>query len=642
MFQIYVPYVINPKGEKKLKNNQPSGKEILKAIGTKNIVAAAVIFLIAISIISVNFGILYKTKKDNIIDDNKHKAVESAQQIDNYLITSLDMINQAAYKVDNYLDKGRSSEEILSFLEEESHMINDLIDKNSTGIYGYINGEYLDGSGWVPDADYVPTERPWYIQAVEADGEVVLVDPYLDSQTGTVMMTIGKLLSDGEGVIALDLSLENLQEVTLDEVESSQDFAMILDSTGGVVSHSNINELGKNYLEQTNSLESTIAKEIFKSKKTQFELNYNGTNYIVFTIKIQNDWYCVSVINGTQIFKPLNTILLLSLLVIILFAVVIVLILFNISSKHIIANRLNQQLESMSHIYVSMYDIDLATNTFSEISNSYSKVAEMIGNTTENAKGNLYSVMEVLSSERSRKDLLEFIDLDTLDERLAHSNTITMEYVNDRDLWCRGRFVVSKRDANEKPVRVLWMVEEIDAEKRRQERLQYLSDTDRMTGINNRGSGEKKIKELISDGQGGMFVLLDVDKFKSINDTYGHSVGDKVLITLANCMQKAFRANDILLRLGGDEFAIFVPDVHNKNSGERIIQRFIGVIENTKVPELNGKSFYVSIGVAFYQHNDSYSFEELYKRADSQTYISKKYTGNYASYFEVENDTDSL
>lgn len=288
MFQIYVPYVINPKGEKKLKNNQPSGKEILKAIGTKNIVAAAVIFLIAISIISVNFGILYKTKKDNIIDDNKHKAVESAQQIDNYLITSLDMINQAAYKVDNYLDKGRSSEEILSFLEEESHMINDLIDKNSTGIYGYINGEYLDGSGWVPDADYVPTERPWYIQAVEADGEVVLVDPYLDSQTGTVMMTIGKLLSDGEGVIALDLSLERLQKITLDVVENSQDFAMVLDSTGGVVSHSNINELGKNYLEQTNSLESTIAKEIFESKKTQFELNYNGTNYIVFTIKIQN------------------------------------------------------------------------------------------------------------------------------------------------------------------------------------------------------------------------------------------------------------------------------------------------------------------------------------------------------------------
>lgn len=621
-----------------MKNNQTSGREVLNAIGIKNIIASIFIFFIALIIISINFGILYKTKKNNIIDDNKHKAIESAQKIDSYMLTSLDTIKLSSYKVDKLISAGKSKDEILSYLEDQTDTIVNVIDENYTGLYGYIEGEYLDGSGWVPDADYIATERPWYIQSVEAQGEIVLVDPYLDSQTNTIMMTIGKLLSDGQSVLSLDLSLDSLQVITTEMVENNQDFAMVLDSTGGVVSHSNKNELGKNYLESTNSLESTIAKEIFNSQKTQFELNYNNTEYIIFTQKIRNDWYCISVVNGTYAFKSLTGILFVSLIAILVFAFTIIFILYNISSKHVVANKLNQQLESMSHIYASMYDINLVNNTFSEISNSSKDISSMVGDSSENAKEKLYSIMEILSSERSRKELLEFINLDTIEERLANSNTVTLEYLNNNNLWCRGRFVVAERDASDKLIRVLWMVEFIDEEKRRQERLQYLSDTDRMTGINNRGSGEKKIKDLISAGQGGMFVLLDVDKFKSINDTFGHSVGDKVLITLASCLQKAFRANDILMRLGGDEFAVYVPDVHNKNSAEKIIQRLISVIENTDIPELNGKKFCISIGVAFYQHNDSFSFEELYKRADSNTYISKKHTGNYVSYYENESN----
>lgn len=619
-----------------MKNNQTSAKEVYNTIGIKNIVATIFIFIIAVIILSFNFTVLYKIQKRNIINECEHNAVESSQDIINYLVTSLDTIKLAAYNIDRYFDNGDSSDTILSYMERESDTIINVIDENYTGLYGYINGEYLDGSGWVPDADYVATERPWYIQAKAANGEIVFVDPYLDSQTGTIMMTIGKLLSDNESVVALDLSLERIQGITADTVDSSYDFAMVLDSTGGVVSHSDKDELGKNYLEQKNTLENAITREIFKSNNTKFEIKYKRTKYIVFAKEIGNGWYCVSVINKTHAFRPLKTIILISLIAILLFAVMILFVVYNITSKHIVANKLNRQLESMSHVYVSMYDINLVTNTFSEISNTSEKIAKMIGDSGDNAKQKLYSVMEDISSEQSKKDLLEFIDLDTLEERLGDSNTITIEYKNIRDRWCRGRFVVAERDNNDKIIRVLWLVEKIDKEKRKQEKLQYLSETDRMTGVNNRGSGEKKIKELISSGQGGMFVLLDVDKFKSINDTFGHNTGDKVLISLADNLQKAFRANDIILRLGGDEFAVFVPDVHNKNAGERIIERLFNTIDSTDIEELGGKKYYISVGVSFYQHNDTYDFEELYKRADSRTYESKKHTGNYVSYYKVE------
>ncbi|MBQ6967561.1 MAG: GGDEF domain-containing protein, partial [Lachnospiraceae bacterium] len=139
--------------------------------------------------------------------------------------------------------------------------------------------------------------------------------------------------------------------------------------------------------------------------------------------------------------------------------------------------------------------------------------------------------------------------------------------MNPEKEWNRARFVVVERDNDGTLLSVLFMVETIDEEKKARDRLLYLSETDSMTGINNRGSGENKVRKLLLDGDGGMFMLLDVDKFKSINDTYGHAAGDKVLISIAECMRRAFRNNDVMMRLGGDEFAAFAPMVYTREGG---------------------------------------------------------------------------
>lgn len=72
-----------------------------------------------------------------------------------------------------------------------------------------------------------------------------------------------------------------------------------------------------------------------------------------------------------------------------------------------------------------------------------------------------------------------------------------------------------------------------------------------MTGIRNRGSGENKITEYLVRKQCGLLCLLDCDKFKSINDTYGHAVGDKVIIAIADTLRKSCRDDDVVLRLAG-------------------------------------------------------------------------------------------
>ena len=154
------------------------------------------------------------------------------------------------------------------------------------------------------------------------------------------------------------------------------------------------------------------------------------------------------------------------------------------------------------------------------------------------------------------------------------------------------------------------------------------SETDAMTGIRNRGSGEKLINQLISDGVPGVLLMLDVDKFKSINDTYGHKTGDQVIISVARCLQETTRKNDVVMRLGGDEFVCFLYNAQTVEDAELYSQRLFHAIELIKIDKIPDIRVNVSIGAALYDGSERINFSELYRRADEKVYDSKKITGN--------------
>lgn len=162
---------------------------------------------------------------------------------------------------------------------------------------------------------------------------------------------------------------------------------------------------------------------------------------------------------------------------------------------------------------------------------------------------------------------------------------------------------------------------DITAQKNLEENLLILSETDSLTAISNRRSGEYKIRSAISDGKHGMFCLFDVNKFKFINDNYGHKAGDKVLVEIANCMKKTFRDSDILIRIGGDEFVVFAPDANDKNIATNILNRLIKNIEKIEIPELDGHKITISLGAVMVEAQES--FEQMYTKADSVMYECK-------------------
>ncbi len=175
-------------------------------------------------------------------------------------------------------------------------------------------------------------------------------------------------------------------------------------------------------------------------------------------------------------------------------------------------------------------------------------------------------------------------------------------------------------------------VDDIVASAREREALVVMAETDLMTGIYNRGSGERKVVELLGARYYGMLCILDIDEFKSINDTYGHEVGDRVIKGVASIIGDEFRERDIVFRLGGDEFAVFAFGIDEEATGEALLERIFQKISDMDIPELNGHKVCVSAGAVL---SGTYpeSFEELYKKADKCVYKSKAADGSRVTFY---------
>ena len=181
----------------------------------------------------------------------------------------------------------------------------------------------------------------------------------------------------------------------------------------------------------------------------------------------------------------------------------------------------------------------------------------------------------------------------------------------------------------------LWL-KNVTAEIKYSEMLLKRSETDLMTGLMNRGGGEKKISELLSEHTPGMFCLLDADHFKSFNDTFGHAVGDAVICAIADALNKSLEKEDaVIMRLGGDEFAFYVKSVQNKDEGLSIIQGLFSTLSQVRIEGTDGRQILLSLGAVMYDGDRDCSFDELYHAADEGTYASKKQEGYQATFVEL-------
>jgi diguanylate cyclase (GGDEF)-like protein/PAS domain S-box-containing protein len=186
------------------------------------------------------------------------------------------------------------------------------------------------------------------------------------------------------------------------------------------------------------------------------------------------------------------------------------------------------------------------------------------------------------------------------------------------------------RDGDGEPIHVLTQVQDITERKRFEGQLQYLADHDSLTGLFNRRRFEEELTRELASAEryeSRVAVLaIDLDDFKYINDSLGHSIGDELITRVGHAVRERLRRTDVLARLGGDEFAVIVPRVDQDGAlevAESLLQA-VGEVDLVGLGGRGGGRVSASIGVAMFDAASKLTADELLVEADIAMYDAKE------------------
>jgi diguanylate cyclase (GGDEF)-like protein/PAS domain S-box-containing protein len=206
------------------------------------------------------------------------------------------------------------------------------------------------------------------------------------------------------------------------------------------------------------------------------------------------------------------------------------------------------------------------------------------------------------------------------------ATNLTRNYRKNGDvIWCEWYHSGLMGDDGQ-VVSILSFVQDVSSRIQAEERLQYMATRDALTGLPNRLLLHERLTQAIAqarrNGRRVGVLFIDLDRFKNVNDTLGHRIGDELLKHVTQALSTALRETDLLARLGGDEFMVIVEDFDDPQVLGRIAQKLLTTIAQPFTIEEHDIYVTSSIGIAVYP-DDSDDPDELLKHADVAMYRSK-------------------
>ena len=219
--------------------------------------------------------------------------------------------------------------------------------------------------------------------------------------------------------------------------------------------------------------------------------------------------------------------------------------------------------------------------------------------------------------------------MDRGDERISYE----VRQVSDESAFIWFRYVgIPVYDKDHKPYKIMGKTLDITGEKKNQELLKQKAERDSLTDLYNKAKMRKLVEKHIrqADDTEGAFIIVDIDDFKTINDTCGHLYGDEVLIKIANTILISAGMEDYAGRIGGDEFCVFC---RGKNVGQHAVETAERISRMADQIQLSGRRVTLSMGISRYPE-DASSYEELYQKADQALYRVKRSGKNAFSVYD--------
>ena len=266
----------------------------------RQLVPLGVIFCLMVCMVAYSSHVIYAVTVANVHEVGEDRIAGVAAQLENYLEMTKSVLWVTADTVDHMSRTGATTDDVLRYITEESSNQEQHFDENFTGIYGYVMGEYLDGVGWEPPAGFSPTNRDWYVAAIAENGDSAIVPPYVDAQTGAVIISISRMLSNGTDVLSLDVMMNHIQDMVGELQIKGKGYGFIVDEDGMIVAHQDEGQKGR-ILGETEDGQALL-RQITAIGKGSFEMDEGDSKSTVFVHRVMDQWYAVIVVSNNELF----------------------------------------------------------------------------------------------------------------------------------------------------------------------------------------------------------------------------------------------------------------------------------------------------------------------------------------------------
>lgn len=567
-------------------------------------------------------------QSSKLVDESLIERVEETVT----LLSEMDLIRQVDstinhytnYSVENFVFKDSITEtKIEDYFKDvwRSH------DSVNFIFLGTEDGGYIEYPRFKPNKPYDPRQRPWYMNTI-IDDAVHISDPYMTQITKEMILSFTKrftLDNKNMGVVGISVKIEDLTQSMGSIRLSNTGYIVVLNSNDRfVVSPKNSEWI----LKTPDELDLNLLKDLPAKAGKAYEASLNGEVVVVNTyISPESGWKMVSIIPKKEIIlksqKMTNILLIIYLLTLgIIFMVVV-----------FISKKITEPILNISKMIDKMAAFDLKFYNQSDMKD-YSLKKDEIGTIAKALGGMQDNFIELNNTINEMDNEIKNIDLQENDKvklilsknnpfyGVAQSFNGLLEKVHsyfeqlkesNRQIFEQNQLLMTSEEE------LMAQLEEIEAQK---ETIHFLAFHDPLTNLPNRRKYIEALESALYQNLSGAVILLDLDNFKSINDTMGHVYGDKVLRGVSRRLETIVDENSYVSRFGGDEFLILLKNESNLDRIKVLVDKISHIFDD-KIPiDDNEIEITFSMGISLFPL-DSTEVNQLIMNADLALYSVK-------------------